>query len=177
MCCHQIHTQWLAQQTPTANAEYGGKRWKEHAWVRLWNVESNGSFWCCVGLILLRRWVRERRQTTTTRKHRGARQVGQEMVQSPALPQAGMSGTGMQGSVWNEAAVPLLKQTSTQGMSASQVFTHIPLWPACEFFSNSQHPLKPRAVWLKWEGCDFAFQLPSIASNWTCRGERLILSW
>lgn len=44
-------------------------------------------------------------------------------------------------------------------------------------FSSSQHPLKPRAVWLKWEGCDFAFQLPSIASNWTCRGERLILSW
>lgn len=126
-------TQWLEQQIPTANAEYGGKKGKEHAWGRLWSVESSGSFWWGVGLILLRRWVR-RRQTTTTEAWWCQAGGARNGAESPALPQAGMSGTGMQGSVWNNAAsaeasadVPLLKPTGTQGMSASQVFSHIPL--------------------------------------------------
>lgn len=57
MCCHQVHNGWSSKY-PLQMQNMEGRR--ERSVHGAGCVESSGGFWWCVGLILLRRWVREK---------------------------------------------------------------------------------------------------------------------
>lgn len=124
------NTQWLEQQIPTANAECGWKKGKQCAWGRLWSKQSTGSFWWCVGLILPRRWVRDR-------KRGGARQVVQEMVQShlPSHRQGWQALACREVSEMRLLCLCWSKEVHRACQPPRYSLTY--LWPGCEFFSSA----------------------------------------